>query len=290
MKKTPEISFRKDFIDVGFEIKKLERFFIEHADIDKLVSHRLLFYVIIFPTQGEGKHQINFETYNYKQKDIVFIGSGQINRWLEQNSVTGYMILFTQDFLYKNQTTFNDLSYSYPYNSFLYNPVIRLKDSNEYDVVNSLIDHIYKEYISPNTEVKQEIIQCLLRAFFLKIRSLSQIKISESNKQYSELFIRFQRELDQNLSITRNANDYCDLLKVTYRDLNIACKAFTKKTIKSFINEVIILKAQKYLLDIDKNVSITSYMLGFEEVSNFSKFFKKHTGLSPKQFISSVNK
>lgn len=288
MKQTPKFSFKKDLKDAGFEIRKLDCFLNQNAKISRTTAHRLTFYALIIPTQGTGKHQINFKTYDYQQKDILFIGKDRIHKWLEQNELTGYLILFTQEFIYENQKTFKDLSYSYPYNSFLYSPIIRINDSAEYDILISLIGHIYKEYYSPDTDNKQEIIQCLLRAFFLKIRSKSPIDRNESNKIYIDLFIRFQQKLDNNISITRNANDYCELLKVTYRDLNNACKTFTKKTIKAFIDEVIILKAQKYLLDEDKNISIVSYLLGFDEVSNFSKFFKKHTNQSPKQFISTL--
>ncbi|ADY29272.1 helix-turn-helix domain-containing protein [Cellulophaga lytica] len=288
MKNIQEYTFKKEQEDFGINVWELDYFLANYDIQNRSIPHRLKFYAIVFITEGTGEHLIDFKTYSYKKNDMLFVGKNQTHAWLKQKNVKGYIAIFTQDFLNENQQTFKDLSYSYPYNSFLHSPKLTITNTNTHYTLVTVFALIYKEFSLSKTTVSKQIIQSLLRVAFLKIKTLSKQFNLEQNKSDISLFIQFQNQLDKNISITRNVNEYCKILNTTYRKLNDTCKVFTHKTAKSFIDDVIILKAKQYLSDQDKNISITSYLLGFEEVSNFSKFFKKHTSYTPKQFIASI--
>ena len=66
------------------------------------------------------------------------------------------------------------------------------------------------------------------------------------------------------------------------------CKTFTKKSIKGFIDETLILKTKKELSNRGITISEVAYQFGFDEVTNFTKYFKKHTNLSPKAFRNTI--
>ncbi len=284
----PEYKFREEFKQVGFEIVELKYLFSRHALEERTAPHRLKFYAILFVTNGNGKHEIDFNLYSFNSKSILFIGKDQIHAWTASNNMDGFMLFFTQEFLYQNQIKFKDLSYSYPYNSILYESVVDVSKSDNFESFISLIHYIHSEYKTPDHKGKQEILQCLLRTFILKIRAQSKQENTAVSKKNKELFIRFQRLLDEKISASRNAKDYCKWLNVSYRKLNDICKALTNLSLKSFVDKYLILKSKKYLSDRDKNISGTSYLLGFKEVTNFSKYFKKHTSLTPKEFQNSI--
>ncbi len=61
-------------------------------------------------------------------------------------------------------------------------------------------------------------------------------------------------------------------------------KAHYGITPKAFISRVRILKAKELLLSTDKLSREVAYCLGFADELYFIRFFKKHTGLTPKQF------
>jgi len=280
-----EYSFRKEFEEIGFEITKLEYFLKERVDADSYNPHRIKFYIVLFVTKGNGKHDIDFQSYNYQKGSVLFIGKNQIHSWRKSNNVNGYLLLFTEKFLFNNQVKYNDISYTYPYNSMLYKPILNLKSIEYYNSFKSLVFYLFQEYNLPKTKVKEEILQNLLRTLLLKIQSHSTKEYKDVDIELKALFIRFQRLLAEKISLTRNANDYCAFLNVSYRELNTACKTLTNKTIKVFIDDVLILEAKRHLTERKSNISQTAYMLGFDEVTNFTKFFKKHTALSPKAFI-----
>ena len=284
----PEYNFRREFQQVGFEIVDLEYLFSRHSFEERATPHRLKFYAILFITNGSGQHEINFKPYCFGPKNILFIGSDQIHAWRKSKNVRGYIVFFTEEFLYQNQMTFKDLNYSFPFNSILYEPLVDVSKSNKYVSIISLIEYINEEYKTPNHQSKQEILQCLLRTFILKIRAESKEENKNASRKDKELFIRFQRMLDKKISVSRNAKDYCNWLGVSFQKLNSTCKVLTNLPIKKFIDKILILKSKEYLSENEKNISEISYILGFKEVTNFTKYFKKHTSLSPKSFKRSV--
>lgn len=287
-KQIKEYFFRKEFEEVGFEIINLNNFFQKPMNKERFNPHRIKFYIILFITNGNGEHHIDFQSYSYQRGSILFVGKDQIHSWNYNTDINGFLLLFTEKFLNNNQINFNDISYTYPYNTTLYKPIINLNNNENYKTFHSLVTYLFQEYNLPKTTVKQEILQNLLRTLLLKIQSDPTKEVIDVDNDLKELFIRFQRMLEEKIAITRNANDYCTSLEVPYRKLNTACKALTKKTTKAFIDDVLILKAKRYLSERKNNISQTAYLLGFDEVTNFTKFFKRHTNLSPKAFVEST--
>ena len=59
---------------------------------------------------------------------------------------------------------------------------------------------------------------------------------------------------------------------------------YTGMTPMRYKNNIIIKDAQWYLLNTDLSINEIAAMLKFDNVYYFSNMFKKHTGLSPRQF------
>ena len=66
--------------------------------------------------------------------------------------------------------------------------------------------------------------------------------------------------------------------------LNEITKSTIGKTASALLTERIILEAKRYLLATPNQVKDIADMLGYEDVSYFIRFFKKHTGYSPEAF------
>jgi AraC family transcriptional activator of pobA len=66
--------------------------------------------------------------------------------------------------------------------------------------------------------------------------------------------------------------------------LNAITKTALGRSCSDLINERIILEAKRYLLATSEQVNQVADHLGYEDVSYFIRFFKKHTGYSPEAF------
>ncbi len=281
LKKLP---FRGRLELIGFEILTVKDLY-ENNNISYLTSTKSIqFYEIILITEGNGEHDIDFTTHSIEKGDLIFLGKNQLHSWGHQRNYNGYIILFTENFLYQNQVQFNELSYEYPYNSVLYSPVLKIKDDDCYDTFLALVKLIFKEYAFIYNTVKQDVLQILLRALIVKTQVQLPPEQIDVDKESKALFIRFQKKLDEHIMHTRNANDFVDMLKTSYYHLNAVVKQFSGQPIKAFIDRVLLLKAKQLLSDSELNINEISEHLGFDEATNFSKFFKKNTGNTPTHF------
>lgn len=61
-------------------------------------------------------------------------------------------------------------------------------------------------------------------------------------------------------------------------------KEYTGETIIRTINQKKVVSAKKYLKETDMKIYEVADTLGFENVTYFSRFFKKHVGMSPKEY------
>lgn len=100
-------------------------------------------------------------------------------------------------------------------------------------------------------------------------------------KEIANKFIfLFQKE--STFSFT--AEHYAEQLGVTKRTLDKAIQTMYGCSTKRFIIAKALEKAKKLLRGTEIPIKTISQDLGFSEESNFSNFFKKHTGSSPRDF------
>lgn len=72
--------------------------------------------------------------------------------------------------------------------------------------------------------------------------------------------------------------------------LNTICKEALGKTLTDLISGRLILEAKRLFSYSDLNVSQVASRLNFADPSYFTRFFKKHTGLTPEQFKEGVSR
>ena len=122
-----------------------------------------------------------------------------------------------------------------------------------------------------------------------------------------ELINSFRRNQDTPREATRNNaifNNFCDLLSENYaktrevgfyaKQLGMSSKYFSKIILDTvgvsagrWIEEYVATQAKQMLSTrFDMNIQQVAFHLGFREQSDFCRFFKRATGMSPKQFRS----
>lgn len=114
-----------------------------------------------------------------------------------------------------------------------------------------------------------------------------------ASQRIAELFMellerQFPIDYPRAALVLRTPTDYANRLSVHVNHLNKVIKETTGKTTSVLIAERIVKEAVQYLQHSNLSISEMAFGLGFESVSYFSKFFRKHTGKSPTEVRGKV--
>ena len=168
------------------------------------------------------------------------------------------------------------------YNYYLYEPLLQLEEEMQ---IANVFDEIYLEFNSAAAFARDEILQVLLKLLLLRIERIRCTMMPPAkNSEWVRVYIDFKHLLGQKYHQSRNAVDYANKIGISYKHLNEICKALSGKTAKVVIDEFIILEIKRLLVISDASIKQLAYQTGFDEPTNFVKFFKKHTGQSPALF------
>ena len=230
--------------------------------------------------------------YDYKEGVLIFTAPEQkIQTKGVTVESTGRAVLFHEDFV-RNHPLKDELR-KYHFFSYTVNEALHLSLSEE-STINSLFDHIEKEYQNKQDEFSKELILSQLstllkyanryyhRQFLQRKDNKSSIKDSmiEELEKYLESEDKYHKAIP---TIEQIAGQ----LALSPRYLSDALKVETGKTAIENLHIYIIDKAKDMLLGSDANVASIARKLGFMYPQYFSKLIKKKTGMTPTEYRDS---
>lgn len=139
---------------------------------------------------------------------------------------------------------------------------------------------------------KSDVLRCYLHLLIhtpLKTQEANQYESHpNASQRITELFIelldrQFPVDYPHSTLNLRTAADYANCLSIHVNHLNKVVKDTTGKTTSEMIAERVTQECTQCLLHSNLSISEIAYSLGFEAVSYFSKFYRKHTGKSPSE-------
>ena len=96
--------------------------------------------------------------------------------------------------------------------------------------------------------------------------------------------MEFRDYLEEEFQNNKQVGYYAERLHVTKKRLNLATTDILGITPKQMIDARIILEAKRLLVHTNQSVKEVGFELGFEEPTNFVKYFRKHMDYTPLEF------
>lgn len=268
----------------AFDILRLQKVYsftgLNHSQFE---PHLVKFYMILLVESGNGIHTIDFENYKLKAGSLLTVRKDQIHQFHKSN-VTGKLLLFTDDFLVSYLEKLEALKTLQLFNEILGVPKIQL-NKQSFSEINSVINRINKEYFKTNDSYSLGIIRSELHILITKLYRLKAEKNTiHHNKKYLKNFIAFQNLVEENVFKYSKVKDYARLLGVSTKTLNTITQSIVNKSAKVFIDDICIKQIKRLLINTEQTVKEIAYLAGFDETTNFYKYFKRQTKLTPEQF------
>ena len=234
------------------------------------------YFELIILSQGAGYHVIDDHTFDVLPPTVYFLKPGQTHCWNFSQIPKGYVILFREELLSKE-----DLAIIYQLNTCI--------SISEPIGLFQLIDTFYQDYNQDTTNLK--LLKAYLHLVLLKISSYSS---PVNEKPFHAVYYQFKNLINENYERVNKIQDYADLLNISAAQLNLICKQVSGKTPSMILNERILLESKTLLAMTAQSIKEVALYLQFADTSHFVKFFKSNTNLTPGQYrelaIISANK
>lgn len=242
------------------------------------LPHRLRFNMLVIIERGTGFHFVDFERIPLSAGSVIFLNKGQVQAFDFTHSLQGQAILYTEAFIDNLQAA---MRIPFLMNVMNLVPHIIIEGTLKRSVLR-LRDELHIEMAQDSSDLA--IVRSLFGALLMLLARARNHPAQSLRRADAQKFTDFLTLITQQYHRSRDASFYASTLGVTYKTLNILCKKVSGHTAKYHIDQYVVLEAKRRLKIEQYDIATLAYDLGFDEATNFTKFFKRHTGLTPKKF------
>ncbi|SHF57634.1 helix-turn-helix domain-containing protein [Chryseobacterium sp. OV279] len=285
----------KPILDIDWEEKstakkELNEFFIEPLQILKDAKtpsqpHRKTVNDFIFIRKGSVEKMVCSSLFDVKEGMIMLLPPHKIRTFIHNTpDLEGFYCHFSNDFIADGP----GLKYLHDilnHADIIYDPTLFLDQEHRERifVILQQMESLYQQ----NRNL--DLIRLYLFTLLGEIRHFIE-KLPRHDLSVNEtLVFRFRKLITSQIQNLHSVKEYADLLSVSPNHLNKTIKNTTGKTASEIINESLLMEAKALLSLPHLSVSEIAFALGVDDVSYFSRFFKKHSGMSPSDYRKGID-
>lgn len=273
--------------DIDFRKEGQDHFFIHVQEPGRLEPsmtdpHSHNYYCLGFLYQGEMAHFADLRKSNVKSPAVLFLNIDQVHIHAQPEiNCRAITMAFSAEFVYnhnKNLADHIDTVFSHA--------SLQLSE-NQLEELDKYIRLICSEY-AKGKDKNIEIIQCLLNIILIQCARFVEVGDKAAGAK-KDLYTSFRNALKKNYMHNHQVRFYAEKLNTTTAVLNHVVKTASSKTPKQLIDERLFMEAKRLLYWSDATAREVAWELGFETDAYFSRFFKKYSGTTPKDFQKQIH-
>lgn len=268
-----------------FDLIRLEELFLR-KDLDHSpdILHQVEFYIILFIEEGQGYHTVDFTDFKYSKGTLITIRKDQLQKFSRSKNIKGSLLLFTNDFLVSYLEEMETQKSILLFNELLGVPKLQLSEI-DFQNVFQIINRINEEYFNVNDIYSSGIIRSELHILITKLfRIKAKSKKIDFDRKYLKEFVSFQQLTEKNITKTTRVQDYAQMMGLSTKTLNTITKSIVHKSAKEFIDEICTKHIKRLLINTELSIKEIAHLSGFDETTNFYKYFKRQTQTTPERF------
>ena len=262
-----------------FHINRLEDF-IGHLKFP-FRPHRQTVHDFVFIAKGRSTRSKGLDNYDFSSNTFFFLPAYQISTHDFMSSDTeGFYCHFDMEIFNRKcikQEVFSDFSFL----EFTGNPLVMISDTARIHVTN-ILKRLEFEYTNQE-KIDLDIISVNLLALFLEVRQFTTKGKVTENASF-RIAQRYKSKLSRYIYEKHSVAEYASMLAVSPNHLNKCVKAANGKSAQELLSEMIILESKVLLKQSTLTVNEIAWKTGKEDASDFIRFFKSKTGLTPTEY------
>ena len=276
---------KDDYAKLHFEINDAQEYLVRNES-HVFKAHRHSFFMFIW-FKNEGSHFVDFEEIDHPANSLFLVNKNQIHYFCEHVSNEGILYHFDEIFIsrgrkeYRQKITFqlfNETGLSY----------LILNDQTR-NILELLTTLLLSE-IKVNQYNQREMIFSHMQTLVLSVERLKYKQSGKSNKNDAnqDLAMEFLKHIEANLDTVLTLAEYAAHLGISVKKLSTISNDYFLMAPSKFVAHRKLLEAKRLLSNVNLSIKEVAYGLGFSQPTYFTKYFKKYTGLTPKEFVKKI--
>lgn len=256
--------------------RRMQRGVVEDA------PQRIDFHEILGVTDGTLDHMVDFSEYSAVPGRWLWVRPGQVQQFRNLASASGYVVLFQAGAVDAPTAALTKLDDPFERTEWPLSP----EDAELLQEALMHLAHASQAASSVTDAVGARVLEHLLAVLLLQLTYPS-LPVGSTAVVDNETFLRFRNAVERNYFRTRSVAVYARRLGYSARTLSRAALNATGFSAKEFIDGRVMLEAKRLLAHGQDPVARIAERLGFDDASNFVKFFSLRAGSTPAAFRQS---
>lgn len=270
----------------GMEILTFEQLRQRIPARHRQIQSRPDFHQVMLIESGETEHDIDFARHRCSTGGVLHLRPGQVQQFVCDNNAQGWVLLFRADFIPAEAILETRLG---PGGM----EALSLPELAQVSVGLTLraLASAQESISVPASELQLRALQHLLLSSLLQITDVHDAVRSQTlphSPKLLSVYRRFLQALELEFSTTREITDYAKRIGCSTKTLSRACIALGGAAPKRLVERRVALEAKRLLAHSSMKISTICTELGFSELTNFVKFFRRNEGITPAIFRKQI--
>lgn len=246
-------------------------------------AHRHTAHMLLCVTRGNCIQIVDFESTPCGAGTFLLLRPGQVHNLGRETGWDGWMLFFRSEFIRSDNDGAVELL-GMPSSTKL--PHVLL-NANELRIASSTIARMHAD---AKSDLPRDTLDPLLRhqlsTLLLRVRAAEALHTSynDPSDKIRCRFNRFARLVELHFSTRHQVAEYARELVCSENTLSRTTREIAGTSAKAYIVARTILESKRLLVHTTMTITAISEQLGFDEATNFVKFFKREVGCVPAEF------
>ncbi|MBI3898705.1 MAG: AraC family transcriptional regulator [Gammaproteobacteria bacterium] len=252
------------------------------------IAKRIEFHLLIFVTGGQCSIMVDFESIACKRGSLLMLQPGQVHRFDATATWNGWIVIFRPEFLEPKETTIPIGEWEI-FQQLDELPMALVLNASEQQAVAESVTRMFQDaQLNASAGIRHALLRNQLHALLIRLHLVQgrRSKTAHIAPVLLQRFKQYRLAVERDFPQRHRVADYAKRLGCSEKSLGRAVLEAAGQSAKAYLSQRIALEAKRLLAHTGLPISVIADRLGFDEATNFIKFFRREAGCAPGDFRS----